>query len=68
MTSSKRNQSGAKSKKAKDEDGRKNTSLRLSRKTLKELKIKAIQQDTSVQQIIEKLVQDYLGQQDRPDE
>lgn len=39
---------------------KKNTSLRLEGKMLKALKILAIQEDSSVQQIIEKLVSDYL--------
>lgn len=51
-------------KNKKDDGGdRKNTSLRLRAKTLKALKIRAIEQDTSVQKIIEQLVEDYL---DRP--
>ena len=40
---------------------KKNTSLRLDKKTLKALKIRAIEDDTSVQKIIEKLVQTYLN-------
>ncbi len=44
-----------------DADGKKNTSLRLDRKTLKALKIRAIEEDTSVQQIVEKLIRDYLN-------
>lgn len=39
---------------------KKNTSLRLDKKTLKALKIRAIEEDTSVQKLIEKLVIDYL--------
>ena len=39
---------------------KKNTSLRLDYKTLKALKIIAIENDTSVQRIIEELVQKYL--------
>lgn len=39
---------------------RNNTSLRLERKTLKALKMKALREDTSVQKIIEKLIMDYL--------
>jgi predicted DNA binding CopG/RHH family protein len=42
-------------------DGKKNTSLRLSKKTLKALKIRAIEDDTSVQKIIETLIEDYLN-------
>jgi hypothetical protein len=48
---------------AKDKEGKsgkKNTSLRLEAKTLKALKIKAIEEDTSVQKIIEKLIKNYL--------
>ncbi|MCC2596692.1 hypothetical protein LKR43_10105 [Pusillimonas sp. MFBS29] len=41
-------------------DDKKNTSLRLEKKTLKALKIRAIEQDTSVQRIIETLIQAYL--------
>ena len=39
---------------------KKNTSLRLDKQTLKALKIHAIEQDTSVQNLIESLIQDYL--------
>lgn len=41
-------------------DKRKNTSLRLDDATLKALKIEAVKKDTSIQQILEKLVKDYL--------
>lgn len=41
-------------------DKRKNTSLRLDDETLKALKIHAVKKDTSVQQIVEKLIRDYL--------
>ncbi|NQY32985.1 MAG: ribbon-helix-helix protein, CopG family [Coraliomargarita sp.] len=44
----------------KPKDKRKNTSLRLDEATLKALKIHAIKKDTSVQQIVEKLIRDYL--------
>lgn len=44
----------------KSEEGKKNTSLRLGTKTLKALKIRAIEEDTSVQRILEKLVEGYL--------
>ena len=40
--------------------GKKNTSLRLESKTLKALKIKAIEEDSSVQSIVEQLIRDYL--------
>ncbi len=39
---------------------KKNTSLRLEKKTLKALKIRAIEEDTSVQKLIERLVIEYL--------
>lgn len=45
---------------ASDGDGKKNTSLRLSKKTLKALKMRAIEEDTSVQRIIEQLIEAYL--------
>ena len=41
---------------------KKNTSLRLDNKTLKTIKIIAIENDTSVQRIIEELVQKYLAE------
>lgn len=40
---------------------KKNTSLRLEAKTLKKLKIRAIEDETSVQAIIEQLVDEYLN-------
>lgn len=53
----------AKDKQTKSSDGdKKNTSLRLDRKTLKALKIRAIEEDTSVQKIIERLVEEYLSE------
>ena len=42
--------------------GKKNTSLRLDNKTLKALKIIAIENDTSVQKIIEELVKKYIDE------
>ena len=48
-------------------DGKKNTSLRLSKKTLKALKIRAIEEETSIQKIIEQLVEDYLGMSGKRD-
>lgn len=39
---------------------KKNTSLRLDKKTLKALKIRAIEEDISVQKLIERLIKDYL--------
>lgn len=47
-------------KEPKDKAGKKNTSLRLDKSTLKALKIKAIEQDTSVQSLIEGLIKEYL--------
>jgi len=44
----------------KNDEGKKNTSLRLGTKTLKALKIKAIEEETSVQKILETLVEGYL--------
>ncbi len=37
-----------------------NTSLRLEKKVLKELKILAIEKETSVQAIMEKLIHEYI--------
>ena len=42
------------------EKTKKNTSLRLEKQTLKALKILAIEKDTSIQNLIEKLIKDYL--------
>ncbi|MEI4234832.1 hypothetical protein [Roseovarius sp. D22-M7] len=42
------------------EDKKKSTSLRLDSKTLKALKLRAIEDETSVQKILETLVEDYL--------
>ena len=39
---------------------KKNTSLRLEAKMLKKLKIRAIEDETSIQAIIEQLVAEYL--------
>ncbi|MFC7338441.1 CopG family transcriptional regulator [Haloferula chungangensis] len=44
----------------KKKDKRKNTSLRLDSATLKALKIQAIKEDSSIQQIVEQLVEGYL--------
>ncbi|THB76922.1 MAG: CopG family transcriptional regulator [Desulfobulbaceae bacterium] len=41
-------------------ENKKNTSLRLENKVLKELKIVAIEEDTSVQAIVETLIQNFL--------
>lgn len=41
-------------------DEKKNTSLRLSGETLKALKMRAIEEDTSVQKIVETLIEGYL--------
>ena len=43
-------------------DKKKNTSLRLNSKTLKALKRRAVEDETSVQKIIETLVEGYLNQ------
>lgn len=43
-----------------DDSKKKNTSLRLEKKTLKALKLKAIEEETSVQALIEKLVKEFL--------
>ena len=48
-------------KKDKKGEGKKNTSLRLDEKTLKALKIHAIEHNTSVQKIVEKLIKEYLA-------
>lgn len=40
---------------------KKNTSLRLEKQTLNALKIAAIEQDTSIQKLIESLIEDYLS-------
>ncbi len=41
-------------------DKRRNTSLRLRSKTLKALKLRAIEEDTSVQKLVERLIEAYL--------
>ncbi|GAB1361325.1 hypothetical protein MASR1M32_05610 [Rhodobacter sp.] len=46
--------------KDKQDDEKQNTSLRLRRKTLKALKIRAIEEESSVQKIVEALIEDYL--------
>lgn len=43
---------------------KKNTSLRLNKQTLKALKIRAIEQDTSIQKLVESLIKDYLSKTD----
>lgn len=45
---------------SKDQPNKKNTSLRLKSEVLKALKIRAIEEDTSVQVILEQLVEEYL--------
>lgn len=47
-------------KKKTDDDKRVNTSLRLTKKTLKNLKVAAAKHDTSIQQLISTLIEDYL--------
>ena len=59
MTSS-RNDKKMSAKTAKKKVKRKNTSLRLDEAMLKKLKIYAVKKDTSVQQIIEDLVEGFL--------
>ena len=59
MTKSERTRSKA------GKDGRKNTSLRLDSRKLKALKIRAIEDDTSVQKIVETLIDAYLAQDKR---
>ena len=44
----------------KADDEKKNTSLRLKSRTLKALKLRAIEEETSVQKIIESLIEDHL--------
>tara|TARA_B100000614_G_C14283485_1_gene384609 strand:- start:222 stop:386 length:165 start_codon:yes stop_codon:yes gene_type:complete len=46
---------------AKKEKKKVNTSLRLEKKTLKALKLIAVEKETSVQAIIEKLILEYLN-------
>ena len=60
MPKHKNTDKGPKPSKADKEDKKKNTSLRLNSKTLKALKMRAIEDDTSVQKIIEDLVETYL--------
>ncbi len=40
---------------------KKNTSLRLESKKLKALKLRAVEEDTSIQAILEQLIDDYLN-------
>jgi hypothetical protein len=47
---------------SKDRADKKNTSLRLESSTLKALKIRAIEEDTSVQSILEQLIEGYLNE------
>lgn len=39
---------------------KKSTSLRLDAKVLKELKLLAVEQETSIQAIVEKLIKEYI--------
>jgi hypothetical protein len=48
-----------------EDDKRKSTSLRLRKKTLKALKLRAIEEETSIQQIIETLIETYLGKSEK---
>ncbi|MBV1874397.1 MAG: hypothetical protein KUG80_06435 [Gammaproteobacteria bacterium] len=43
-------------------EGKKNTSLRLDSKTLKMLKSRAVEENTSIQKIIETLITNYLSE------
>ena len=45
---------------SKERSDKKNTSLRLDNKTLKALKMRAVEDDTSVQAILEYLIGEYL--------
>ncbi len=47
------------------DNAKKNTSLRLDKKTLKALKLCALEDDTSVQGILEELVKAYLRKRNR---
>lgn len=49
-----------------DKEDRKSYPLRLRKVTLKALKQRALEQDTSVQKILETLIETYLGQDGRP--
>ncbi|MGE4324763.1 MAG: hypothetical protein AB7E21_01470 [Pseudodonghicola sp.] len=40
---------------------KRNTSLRLEGRTLKALKLRAVEEGTSVQKIVERLIEDYLS-------
>ncbi len=46
---------------SKEKPSKKNTSLRLESNMLKALKIRAIEEDSSVQVILERLVEEYLN-------
>ncbi len=46
---------------SKEQPSKKNTSLRLESHMLKALKIRAIEEDSSVQVILERLVEEYLN-------
>lgn len=50
-----------KKKTSSKKDSKRNTSLRLDSKTLKALKIRAIENESSVQAIVEQLITDYLN-------
>lgn len=51
---------------SRDQPSKKNTSLRLESSVLKALKIRAIEEDTSVQVILERLVEEYLKNSKKP--
>ena len=48
-------------KNSEEKTKKKNTSLRLDKQTLKALKIRAIEQETTVQNLVESLIKDYLS-------
>lgn len=51
--------------KKKEKEKKSNTSLRLDKKTLKALKIAAIEEETSLQKLIEQLIIDYLAKRSK---
>lgn len=53
------------SKSSTEKKDKKNTSLRLDKATLKALKLRALEQDTSVQNLIESLIKDYLSRSEK---
>ena len=53
--------------KVNDKEKKKNTSLRLDAKTLKELKLIALRTDTSIQKIFEELIGAYISKNQEKD-